>query len=234
MGYQVAIDGPAGAGKSTIARLVARQKGFVYVDTGAMYRAVALHLLRSGITSEEVIMEAEESVTNKVAEKVAGFAAATEITIRYQEGEQIVLLNGEEVNTLIRTEEVGQMASVSSANPQVRAHLLNLQRQLAMESDVVMDGRDIGTCILPDADVKIFLTASVNVRAKRRHLELTQKGVACDLAEIEHDIEKRDHQDINREHSPLRRADDAVLVDTSDMSIEEAVAAVIAWIPKQR
>ncbi|MCL2254524.1 MAG: (d)CMP kinase [Lachnospiraceae bacterium] len=217
MGFQVAIDGPAGAGKSTIAKLVAKKKNFIYVDTGAMYRAVALFLLRNNIKAED-------------ADAVAAACLNADITINYENGEQIVLLNGENVNSLIRTEEVGSMASAGSANPHVRAHLLNLQLKLAEQYDVVMDGRDIGTCILPNAEVKIFLTASSHVRANRRYLELKAKGIACDLNEIEEDIKKRDFQDMTRKHSPLRQADDAVLVDSSQMSIDDVVACLIQLI----
>jgi cytidylate kinase len=217
MGFQVAIDGPAGAGKSTIAKLVAKQKGFIYVDTGAMYRAIALFLLRNGVKADDV-------------EEVAKICRQAEITIRYEGGEQLVLLNGENVNAFLRTEEVGQMASVSSANGAVRAHLLDLQQQLAAENDVVMDGRDIGTCILPNAEVKVYMVASSAVRAGRRYRELQQKGEACDLKEIEADIIKRDHQDMTREHAPLKQAADAVLLDTSEMTIDEVVAAVVGLI----
>ena len=215
MGYQIAIDGPAGAGKSTVAKLVAKHKGYIYVDTGAMYRAVALYLLREGIKADD---------------RPAVAAACTQalVSIRYEGAEQIVLLNGERVNEFLRSEEVGQMASVSSANPAVRAHLLSLQQKLAAENDVVMDGRDIGTCILPNAQVKIYLTASSKERARRRYLELSEKGVSCDLEEIEKDIIKRDHQDMTREHAPLKQAADAHFVDSSDMTIEAVVARIIA------
>ena len=160
--FNIAIDGPAGAGKSTIARLAAKQLGFVYVDTGAMYRAIALYFLRKGICPEDV-------------ETISGQVQGAEITIRYADGTQQVILNGEDVSGLIRTEEVGNMASATSAIPAVRAHLLELQRNLAASANVIMDGRDIGTCILPDADVKIFLTASTSVRAMRRYRELQEK-----------------------------------------------------------
>ena len=153
MSYQVAIDGPAGAGKSTIARQVAKNKGFIYVDTGAMYRAMALHMIRSNVDIKD-------------AEAIAKASETADISIQYVNGEQIVLLNGENVNGLIRTPQVSAMASVSSANPQVRARLLHLQQKLADENDVIMDGRDIGTCVLPNADVKVYLTASSRVRAQ--------------------------------------------------------------------
>ncbi len=215
MGYNVAIDGPAGAGKSTIAKKIAKKMNYIYVDTGAMYRAMALYMLRAGVDPEDAAA---------VGEKCGG----ADITIRYEQGEQVVLLNGENVNGLIRTEEVGKMASRVSPNPAVRAKLVKLQKRLAKEQNVVMDGRDIGTCVLPNADVKVYLTASSAVRAKRRYDELTAKGVACDMGTIEEDIVKRDHQDMTRENSPLRKADDAVLVDSSDMTVNEVVDTIIA------
>nr|WP_295278337.1 (d)CMP kinase [uncultured Blautia sp.] len=214
MGCNIAIDGPAGAGKSTIAKRVAKELSFIYVDTGAMYRAVALYLLRNEIDGTD-------------AEAVAGNCQSAEVSIRYENGEQVVILNGENVNQYIRTEEVGNMASKTSANPAVRAHLLNLQRNLAAKNDVVMDGRDIGTVVLPDAQVKIYLTASVETRAKRRYDEYLAKDESADLEEIKKDIEKRDHQDMTREISPLRQAEDAVLVDSSFMNIDEVVAAIL-------
>jgi cytidylate kinase len=220
MGFQIAIDGPAGAGKSTIAKRIAREKGFVYVDTGAMYRAVALYMLRSGVAGDD-------------AAAVAALCQKADVAIRYEDGEQVVLLNGENVNAHLRTEEVGKMASACSANPAVRAHLLDLQKRLAAENDVVMDGRDIGTCILPKAEVKVYMTASSAVRAKRRYRELTEKGVACDIDEIEADIKMRDQQDMTREHAPLKQAEDAVLLDTSEMSVDEVVAAIKGIVDKK-
>jgi cytidylate kinase len=219
MGFQIAIDGPAGAGKSTIAKKIAKQKGYIYVDTGAMYRAMALFLLRNNVAADDTAAVAE-------------ICTQANITIRYENGEQIVLLNGENVNPYLRTEEVGIMASTSSANPGVRAHLLGLQQQLAEENDVVMDGRDIGTCVLPKAQVKVYLTASSRVRANRRHLELTEKGIDCDIDEIEQDIEKRDFQDMTREHSPLKQADDAILVDSSQMTIEDVVTEILKIVDR--
>lgn len=215
MSFNVAIDGPAGAGKSTIAKRVAKQLGFVYVDTGAMYRAMALYLLNSNVNKED-----GEAIGTKCQE--------ADISIRYENGEQVVLLNGENVNGFIRTEEVGNMASVSSANPLLRKKLVELQKKLASEADVIMDGRDIGTCVLPNADVKIYLTASSKVRAMRRFKELEAKGVACDLDQIEADIVERDHRDMTREHSPLKQAEDAILVDSSDLSIDEVVEKICA------
>ena len=219
MSYSVAIDGPAGAGKSTIAKMVAKKLGFIYVDTGAMYRAMALHLLRKGIPA-----------TDSAA--ISAACEDADITIRYQNGEQVVLLNGENVNGLIRTEEVGNMASSSSTNGDVRKKLVALQQKLAKTAEVIMDGRDIGTVVLPDANVKIYLTAGSDVRAKRRYDELTAKGVACDLQKIEKDIIERDERDMNREISPLRQADDAVLVDSSYMTIEEVAEKIISLINK--
>ena len=214
MGCNIAIDGPAGAGKSTIAKKVAKELSFIYVDTGAMYRAMAYYLLSQGIKGDE---------QEAIAEKCQG----ADISIEYKDGEQIVILNGENVNGVIRTEEVGNMASVSSANPKVREHLLKLQRTLAASNDVVVDGRDIGTTILPDAEVKIYLTASPETRAKRRALEYEQKGIACDINQICQDIVARDLRDMNREISPLKQAEDAVLVDSSEMGIDEVVNAIL-------
>lgn len=215
MGYNVAIDGPAGAGKSTIAKLVAKEKGYVYVDTGAMYRgAWQSHFLENGIEAEE-------------KEKIAEACKDADVTIRYEDGQQQVYLNGKNITAKLREEAVGNMASKSSAIPEVRAKLLELQRELARKEDVIMDGRDIGTCVLPDADVKVFLTASVETRAKRRYDELVEKGVACDLEEIARDIAERDERDSTREIAPLKQAEDAVLVDSSHMTIEEVVAAIV-------
>lgn len=212
--YNIAIDGPAGAGKSTIARRVAKELAFVYVDTGAMYRAMALYLIRSGAGKEDV-------------KEFGRLCQGADISIEYRDGEQTVILNGENVTPLLRTEEVGNMASVSSADPKVREKLLDLQRKLASSMSVVMDGRDIGTTILPDADVKIYLTASSRKRAERRYKELTKKGISCCLDVIRRDIEERDRRDMNREISPLRQAEDAVLVDSSDMTIEEVTERIL-------
>ena len=185
------------------------------MDTGAMYRAMALYLLR-----EHVDPSQSEEIDKKCQD--------ADITIAYENGEQVVYLNGENVNGYIRTEEVGNMASVSSPNPRVRKKLVELQQKLAAGTDVVMDGRDIGTCVLPDAQVKVYLTADSSVRALRRYHELTAKGVSCDLATIEQDIIERDRQDMTREISPLKQAKDAVLLDSSHMTVDEVVDAVIA------
>lgn len=219
MGRNIAIDGPAGAGKSTIAKKAAKELGFIYVDTGAMYRAIALYFLRqkTDLTDENAINRA---------------CAEIDIKIRYEEGVQQVLLNGENVNSSIRREEVGNMASKTSAFPQVRAKLLDLQRKLAAEEDVIMDGRDIGTCVLPEAELKIYLTASVQTRAKRRFLELQEKGVSVDLSEVERDIEKRDYQDMHRETAPLKQADDAILIDSSELTIDQVVQKIISCFQK--
>ena len=215
MSFNVAIDGPAGAGKSTVAKSVAALKNFIYVDTGAMYRAMALYLLRKGVNREE-------------PDEIGETCQNAEISIEYQNGEQIVLLDGENVNAHLRTEEVSAMASVSSAVPRVREKLLDLQRKLARTMSVVMDGRDIGTTILPDADVKIYLTASSLTRARRRYLEYQEKGEACDLAEIQKTIEERDQRDMTREISPLCQAVDAVLVDSSELTIDETVEKILS------
>ncbi|HAL59956.1 MAG: (d)CMP kinase [Lachnospiraceae bacterium] len=214
MMINIAIDGPAGAGKSTIAKRVAKELSYIYVDTGAMYRAMALYLHRLGISAED---------TEKIAESCSG----AEISIEYIDGEQVVLLGGENVNPLLRTREVSEMASKSSAVPQVRTRLVQLQQELGKKQNVVMDGRDIGTVVLPDAQVKIYLTASVDVRARRRWLELKEKGEDPVLEEIAREIEERDNRDMTREVSPLRIADDAVLVDSSAMTIEEVAEYIL-------
>ena len=214
MSWNIAIDGPAGAGKSTIAKRAAKALGFVYVDTGAMYRGIALGLMRMGKDAEEG--EALSAALDKI-----------EVGLSYDNGVQQVLLNGENVSDLIRTEEVSAAASRTSAKPEVRAKLLDLQKNMAARYNVIMDGRDIGTVILPDAQLKVFLTASVEVRAQRRYLEQQKKGVECTLEEIREDIEKRDYQDTHREISALWQAEDAVLLDTSDLDIDGVVAEIL-------
>lgn len=214
MGYNIAIDGPAGAGKSTIAKRVAQKKNFIYVDTGAMYRGLAVHFLKKQISPEdrsEIIRALEDA----------------EVSIGYEDGIQQIYLNGENITGMLREEAVGNMASKSSPIPEVREKLLELQQSMAREKDVVMDGRDIGTNILPNADVKIYLTASVETRAKRRCDELEEKGIFCEIREIMADIKERDHRDMTRETAPLKRAEDAVLIDSSEMSIEEVTEAIL-------
>lgn len=210
MSFSIAIDGPAGAGKSTIARMLAKQLGFIYVDTGAMYRAMGCYFTDRGIAGEELSRMAEE-------------CSGAHIDISYLNGEQQVFLNGENVSVRIRSEEAGLMASACARVQNVRETLVDLQRQLATKDNVVMDGRDIGTHVLPDADLKIYLTASCQTRALRRFNELREKGVLCSLQDVEEDIRKRDRQDMEREISPLRMAEDAVLLDSSDLTVEEVL-----------
>ncbi len=219
MSRSIAIDGPAGAGKSTIAKKVARTLGFIYVDTGAMYRAMALYMINNGIDASE-------------SEKISATCETADITIKYENGEQVVYLNGENVNGLIRTEEVGNMASASSVNKDVRKKMVALQQKLAQTTDVVMDGRDIGTVVLPGADLKIYLTASSKVRADRRYKELVAKGEKCDLEAIEKDIIERDYRDMHRDIAPLKQAEDAVLVDSSDMTIDEVAERILELFKK--
>ena len=216
MGYNVAIDGPAGAGKSTIAKLVAKEKGYIYVDTGAMYRGLAIHFIKKGLKAEDIkgIVEACKDA---------------EVSIVYENDVQQIYLNGENVTAMLRTEEVGNMASKTSAIPAVREKLLELQRTLAREKDVIMDGRDIGTNILPNADVKIYLTASVETRATRRYKELLEKGENCVYEEIAQGIKERDERDMNREIAPLKQAEDAILVDSSEMTIDEVVKTICSY-----
>lgn len=218
--FNIAIDGPAGAGKSTVARRVAKELSFVYVDTGAMYRAIGLFMIQKNVDVSD-----EPQVKDALKE--------VHISIAYDHGEQQVLLNGKNVSTMIREEKVGNMASRVSAISSVREKLLDLQKNLASEHDVVMDGRDIGTHILPMAQLKIYLTASVDTRAKRRFDELTAKGTNCDLCEIKADIEKRDEQDMNRAIAPLRQAEDAVYLDSSDMTIDQVTSKIVA-LAKER
>lgn len=214
MSMNIAIDGPAGAGKSTIAKRLAKELGFIYIDTGAMYRAMGYYFaVNKGINLDS---EAE----------VAAACPTVEVTIAYANGEQQVFVNGENLSGVIRTEQAGEMASKVSVYPVVRTKLVESQQKLAQNADVIMDGRDIGTVVLPNAQVKIFLTASSLTRAKRRFDELTAKGMQCDLAEIEKDIIDRDYRDMNRETSPLRQAEDAILVDTSDLDIDGVVAVI--------
>ena len=215
MSYNVAIDGPAGAGKSTIARAVAKKLNYVYVDTGAMYRAMALYMIRENVNLDDDAA-------------IAANCESADIKIAYENGEQVVYLNGENVNAFLRTEEVGNAASKTSKVPRLREKLVELQQKMAEETNVLMDGRDIGTVVLPKAQTKIYLTASSTVRAKRRYDELVAKGEIADIDEIKKDIEERDYNDMHRDVSPLKQAEDAVLVDTSDMSIDEVIEKVIS------
>lgn len=211
--FAVAIDGPAGAGKSTIARALAAQLSFIYVDTGALYRTIGLSMLTRGIDINDPAA---------VAASLDGITVA----LRYVDGEQRVFLNGEDVSGRIRTPEVSMAASKVSAVPQVRAFLLKTQRDMAAAQPVIMDGRDIGTTILPNADVKIFLTASPEARAQRRFRELAEKGAPTPYDEVLRDMLQRDYDDEHRAVSPLRRAEDAVLVDTSDLTLEGSIDAL--------
>ena len=214
MSYQIAIDGPAGAGKSTIARAVAERLRYIYVDTGAMYRAMGLYMEDHGIDLSD-------------REAVEQAASGVNISIEYENGAQQVILNGENVTGRVRTERAGMLASAVSVHPGVRKKLVQLQQELGSRQNVVMDGRDIGTAVLPGAQLKIFLTASVAVRARRRFLELQEKGQMADLVEIEKDIEQRDYQDSHREASPLTRARDAVLLDSSELTVQEVINEIL-------
>lgn len=217
--FNIAIDGPAGAGKSTIAKIVAKELGFIYVDTGAMYRTLALACYRENIKSEE-----EERVVEK--------CNSVEVTLGYEDGIQKVYLNGEDVSTKIRQEVIGNMTSSIAVYPPVRKILVAIQQDLAKKNNVVMDGRDIGTAVLPDADLKIYLTASTRTRAERRYKELMEKGVDCNIDEIEKDIKDRDYRDMNRQVSPLVQAEDAVLIDSSDMDINQVVEKIKSLVKK--
>lgn len=219
--FNIAIDGPAGAGKSTIAKLVAGKLEFMYVDTGSMYRAMALYCLRNEVSRDD------EVAVSKACEEM-------DITVEYENGIQLVMLNGEVVNDYIRTEEVSNTTSAIAVYEKVREKLLNLQRDLAKKYNVIMDGRDIGTNVLTDADVKIYLTASVDTRANRRYLEHVNKGEECDIEDIKKDIIERDYRDMNRKIAPLKQAEDAILVDSSDMTIEEVVDAIVSIVEEKK
>lgn len=210
----VAIDGPAGAGKSTIAKIVAAKLGSIYVDTGAMYRAMALYLIRQGLTPSD---------EDKFSETCKG----AKISLRHEDGVQAVFIEDENVNAYIRTPEVSNMASVSSKNADVREKLVSMQQELAKTTPVVMDGRDIGTKVLPDAEVKVYLTASVECRAKRRYDEMVAKGEECDLKKVEEEIADRDYRDMHRENSPLMQAEDAVLIDSTELTIEQVADEIL-------
>lgn len=215
MKYNIAIDGPAGAGKSTIAKELAKRLGYIYVDTGAMYRAMALYFLRLGLSAKNQTEIAESCKNVRVA-------------LDYIDGVQQVYLNGENVTAFLREESVGRMASSTSIYPEVRLKLVELQRELANKQNVIMDGRDIGTYVLPNANIKIYLTASVEARAKRRYIELQEKGTESNYEEIKKDIEERDYRDTHREFAPLRQAEDAIFMDTSNMTIEEVINSILA------
>lgn len=218
---KIAIDGPAGAGKSTIARRVAKENGYIYVDTGAMYRAIGLFIMTNEVDVED------SSALKQALEEI-------EIEIKYEAGEQQVYLNRENVSGKLRQEMVGNMASKVATKKEVRTKLLSLQRNLAETNDVVMDGRDIGTFVLPDADVKIYLTASVDTRANRRYKELTEKNMPADMEAIKRDIEARDYQDMHREIAPLKQAEDAYYLDSSNLKIEEVVALIGTKIEEKK
>ncbi len=216
---QIALDGPAGAGKSTIAKKIAEELQFVYIDTGAMYRTLALACLKKQVDT------GDEELVSETAE-------AAQLDIRYLDGVQHMFLDGEDVSDQIRTEEVSKAASDTSKFQRVRTRLVALQQELAQRYNVVMDGRDIGTVVLPEADLKIFLTASVDVRAQRRYKEYQEKGIACDLEPLREEIIQRDYNDSHRENSPLRKADDAVEVDSSEMGIQEVTDTIIGLYRK--
>ncbi len=215
--YNIAIDGPSGAGKSTIAKDLSKKLNFIYVDTGAMYRAIALYFY-------------ENDIDISLEDVVSFHLSNIDIDIKYEDGKQIVLLNGKDVSESIRTEKIGGMASSISVFSEVRSKLLNLQRNLAMKNKVVMDGRDIASHVLPNADLKIYLTASVDTRADRRYKELKEKGLDVNLEEIKKEIETRDYRDINREIAPLRQVEEAILIDSSNLSIEEVVGKIISFV----
>ena len=218
----IAIDGPAGAGKSSIAKALSKRLGYIYIDTGAMYRTVALFFV-------------ENNVSDGTDSRIESLLNKLEISIKYEDGAQKVILNGEDVTDKLRLEEIGKLASKFSAIGSVREKLVALQRKLAQKENVVMDGRDIGTVVLPNADLKIYLSASSKVRAKRRYLELLEKGYTdLDINEIEDEIIKRDEADMNREISPLKQADDAYYLDSSDMTLEEVVSKILSMVKEER
>lgn len=221
--YNIAIDGPAGAGKSTIAKAASKQLGFIYVDTGALYRAVAFEMISDGITPND-----KEKVCEKLKEFADGY-----FSLRFIDGVQHVFSGEKDVSGMIRTPEVSMGASAVSAIPEVRKFLFDLQRKIASENNVIMDGRDIGTVVLPNADLKIFLTASAEVRAERRFKELAEKPDCPSLEQVLADIKQRDYNDSHREISPLKQANDAVLADTSNLDLDGAIALVISLIKEK-
>lgn len=216
MSYKIAIDGPSAAGKSTISKLLSKELGYVYIDTGALYRAVALYLIRNNISPDN-----EEDI-KKVINDI-------NVDLKYENGEQLVLLNGENVNMYLRTNEISQAASKSSVFKSVRDRLLSLQRKIAEENSCVMDGRDIASKVLPDANLKIFLTASVDSRAKRRYDENLSKGIICDLQEMKKEIDERDYRDTHRENDPLVQVEDAKYIDSTDMTIDEVLDKILSY-----
>ena len=217
----VAIDGPAGAGKSTISRAAAAALGYIYIDTGALYRTVGLNAMRN-----DADLESTDSI-------IATLTDNLKIELKFIDGEQRMFLNGEDVSSEIRTPEASMAASTVSAVPEVRKYLFDLQKQLARDNNCIMDGRDIGTVVLPDADVKIFLTASPEARAKRRHLELTEKGIDAKYEDVLEDMVKRDYNDSHRAIAPLKQADDAVLADTSELDLQQSIDLIINTIKER-
>lgn len=215
----VAIDGPAGAGKSTIAKAAAKELGFIYVDTGALYRAVAYNAVKTGAIDEE--------------QKIINMLDSTKVELKYVNGFQAVYLNGEDVSAFIRTPEISMGASKVSAIPQVRAFLLNLQREIASTNNVIMDGRDIATVVLPNADVKIFLFASPECRAERRYKELIEKGESVSFDDVLKDVNQRDYQDSHREIAPLKPSDDSIMADTSELTLQESINLIVNTIKEK-
>lgn len=215
----VAIDGPAGAGKSTIAKAAAKELGFIYVDTGALYRAVAYNAVKTGAIEDE--------------QKIINMLDSTKVELKYVNGVQAVYLNGEDVSAFIRTPEISMGASKVSAIPQVRAFLLNLQREIASTNNVIMDGRDIATVVLPNADVKIFLFASPECRAERRYKELIEKGESVSFDDVLNDVNQRDYQDSHREIAPLKPSDDSIMADTSELTLQESIDLIVNTIKEK-
>ena len=215
----VAIDGPAGAGKSTVAKSAAKALGFIYVDTGALYRAIALNAVNHGALEDK--------------EALLALLKSTKVELKYENGVQAVILNGEDVSALIRTPEISMGASKVSAVPEVRAFLLDLQRDIAAKNDVIMDGRDIATVVLPDAEVKIFLFASPECRAKRRYDELIEKGESVMYEDVLADVNQRDYQDSHREIAPLKPSENSIMLDTSSLTLEQSVQAVVDTIKEK-
>lgn len=215
----VAIDGPAGAGKSTIAKAAAKELGFIYVDTGALYRAVAYNAVKTGAIDDE--------------QKIIDMLDSTKVELKYVNGVQAVYLNGEDVSAFIRTPEISMGASKVSAIPQVRAFLLNLQREIASTNNVIMDGRDIATVVLPNADVKIFLFASPECRAERRYKELIEKGESVNFGDVLKDVNQRDYQDSHREIAPLKPSDDSIMADTSELTLQESIDLIVNTIKEK-